>query len=364
MSLQEFKITESDKQNKGVISAPDTLTGTAQQNKTVFDKLVGFVADKYNLALDSLDTTINGVNSDLSNRYTKAETDGLLNTKANSTDVYTKSEVYTKDETNTAIDNKILEIGSADMTKAVYDTNSNGIVDNAEKLGNQPPEYYASKQEVENAIKKGISQYTQNGGNLTGEGDNGKFKANTTKTYTQFTVNGVAKNVRAGAETSIDIASGAVYSFIIDGDTINFNSGGGLSNSKLALATAVPSDVALGKTFYAGNKELKTGTKPLSQGVSGTFTSTQNTNYTVSLGFKPSKIMLVYLYSGNVNTTIFFDASNPSKYKLWSGENTGVDYDNKDGSIYGHIVPTANGFTFKGYYANSGNQKIQYIAIL
>lgn len=38
------------------------------------------------------------------------------------------------------------------------------------------------------------------------------------------------------------------------------NAGGGLSNSKLALATAVPSDVTSGKTFYAGDKELKTGT--------------------------------------------------------------------------------------------------------
>lgn len=36
--------------------------------------------------------------------------------------------------------------------------------------------------------------------------------------------------------------------------------GGGLTNSKLALATAAPSDVISGKTFYAGDKVLKTGT--------------------------------------------------------------------------------------------------------
>ena len=34
----------------------------------------------------------------------------------------------------------------------------------------------------------------------------------------------------------------------------------GLSNSKLEECTANPSDVRSGKTFYAGNKELKTGT--------------------------------------------------------------------------------------------------------
>lgn len=34
----------------------------------------------------------------------------------------------------------------------------------------------------------------------------------------------------------------------------------GLSESKLALATAIASDVLSGKTFYSGDKELKTGT--------------------------------------------------------------------------------------------------------
>lgn len=34
---------------------------------------------------------------------------------------------------------------------------------------------------------------------------------------------------------------------------------GGLTKSKLALATAVPGDVVAGKTFYAGDKELQTG---------------------------------------------------------------------------------------------------------
>ena len=34
----------------------------------------------------------------------------------------------------------------------------------------------------------------------------------------------------------------------------------GLSDEDLALATAMPEDVTAGKTFYAGNKELKTGT--------------------------------------------------------------------------------------------------------
>ena len=36
--------------------------------------------------------------------------------------------------------------------------------------------------------------------------------------------------------------------------------GGGLSNGKLAQATATPADVLSGKTFFAGGKDVKTGT--------------------------------------------------------------------------------------------------------
>lgn len=37
------------------------------------------------------------------------------------------------------------------------------------------------------------------------------------------------------------------------------SAGGGLSKSKLALATAIANDVVSGKTFYAGDKTIKTG---------------------------------------------------------------------------------------------------------
>ena len=39
--------------------------------------------------------------------------------------------------------------------------------------------------------------------------------------------------------------------------------GGALSNGKLKLATATAADVASGKTFYAGDKTIKTGTKKI-----------------------------------------------------------------------------------------------------
>lgn len=61
------------------------------------------------------------------------------------------------------------------------------------------------------------------------------------------------------------------------------SAGGGLSKSKLALATATAADVASGKTFYAGDKTLKTGVsqaKKLGYGdASKTFSATSISNY-------------------------------------------------------------------------------------
>lgn len=57
-----------------------------------------------------------------------------------------------RDELTDMFENLETELGAADMMKSVYDTNGNGVVDNSEKLGGQPPEYYAKKQEYDNIL--------------------------------------------------------------------------------------------------------------------------------------------------------------------------------------------------------------------
>ena len=55
MSIQEQKITEAAIAESGVQSQPDKLTGTAAQNKKVFDNLVtAVVREKFNALLDEL----------------------------------------------------------------------------------------------------------------------------------------------------------------------------------------------------------------------------------------------------------------------------------------------------------------------
>ena len=89
--------------------------------------------------------------------------------------------------------------------------------------------------------------------------------------------------------------SGATVAVIVDKGNyrVNFKAGGGLSNSRLALANATAADVAEGKTFYAGNKTLKTGTLVPYKYATGTATWTHQSSgftVTVEVGFRPSMI--------------------------------------------------------------------------
>lgn len=58
MTYDTHKVTNIEKQNNDVKSAPDRLRGTANQNKDVFDKLVELFIGKYNDLIDSLDSNV------------------------------------------------------------------------------------------------------------------------------------------------------------------------------------------------------------------------------------------------------------------------------------------------------------------
>ena len=54
------KITNAEIQAKHVQAAPDTLTGTAAQNKSIFDELPEFIAETYNDTVDKLTSDTSG----------------------------------------------------------------------------------------------------------------------------------------------------------------------------------------------------------------------------------------------------------------------------------------------------------------
>lgn len=56
MSLKDFKIKQSDIDTKGVVGAPDVLSGTATENKMIFDRLIrDAVRNYYNDLVDALE---------------------------------------------------------------------------------------------------------------------------------------------------------------------------------------------------------------------------------------------------------------------------------------------------------------------
>lgn len=98
---------------------------------------------------------------------------------------------------------------------------------------------------------------------LTGSGAVGRCKIPAAwNSGDTWSVNGkaVPAYCGAGAVDSDCIVAGRWVLFTFDGQRLDFNGGGGLSSGKLAQATAAESDVLSGKKFYAGNKNLKTGT--------------------------------------------------------------------------------------------------------
>lgn len=63
-----------------------------------------------------------------------------------------------------AINTNLEDLGAGDMLKSVYDTDGDGIVDNAEKLGGQLPSYYAKASD----IPTNNNQLTNGAGYITG----------------------------------------------------------------------------------------------------------------------------------------------------------------------------------------------------
>jgi len=155
-----------------VEAAPDKLTGTAADNKRIFDAYPDLIKNKYNETVGKLNSTtdgssgadnvgttpvgegtadsVQGVLEELNLRLTGADRITLLLAAINTIGAVANDEhrlCTAKD-----IVDYISAIGGGDMLKAAYDsTNTGNKVDtalNAEKLGGQLPSYFASASSV------------------------------------------------------------------------------------------------------------------------------------------------------------------------------------------------------------------------
>ena len=278
------KITDGDLQNKGVIGLPDTPGLSTSEMQAKFEQTAReVIVPKFNQLVDDLSkpSAASQIGANGKNRTVQGHIDNLENPHN-----VTAEQVgaYTKGQTDKAISDRISQIGSADMTQAMYDPTGRqrDIFAYADSLG--------------------VSTYTHtkmdNVHHFNGSGMSGRVKM-TADVEAGDTVMLGGEEVPAyvGAETFADALAGESVTgrwltFTQDGTQINFNGGGGLSNTKLALATADTGDVISGKKFYSGDKSLKTGsilprntvgqngTVGLSQFLPGVAVSRANSNNT------------------------------------------------------------------------------------
>ena len=245
------KITDEDLLNKGVIGLPDTPGLSTSEMQAKFEQTAReVIVPMFNQLVDELlgPSAASQIGTKGKNRTVQGHIDNLENPHN-----VTAAQVgaYTKDQTEKEISDRISQIGSADMTQATYDPN------------HRQQDIFAY------ADSRGVSTYTHtkmdNVHHFNGSGTSGRAKM-TADVEAGDTVMLGGKEVPAyvGAETFADALAGESVTgrwltFTQDGTQINFNGGGGLSNTKLALATADTGDVISGKKFYSGDKTLKTG---------------------------------------------------------------------------------------------------------
>lgn len=245
------KITDGDLKDKGVIGLPDTPGLSTSEMQAKFEQITReVIVPKFNQLVNELldPSAASQIGAKGKNRTVQGHIDNLENPHN-----VTAEQVgaYTKDQTEKAISDRISQIGSADMTQAVYDPTG------------RRRDIFAY------ADSRGVSTYKHtkmdNVHHFSGSGTSGRVKM-TADVEAGDTVMLGGKEVPAyvGTETFADALAGEPVTgrwltFTQDGTQINFNGGGGLSNSKLALATADTGDVISGKKFYSGDKSLKTG---------------------------------------------------------------------------------------------------------
>ena len=155
----------------------------------------------------------------------------------------------------------------------------------------------------------------------------------------------------SAAPDNLFVAGNSVAVIVDKGNQyVNFKAGGeGLSDSDLSLATAAASDVLQGKTFYAGDKSLKTGT--LEKGhklVSGSFTVTSGYKQ-INVGFQP---VYLILFGNSGYSRVLSAYSTPAGEGYAYFESGNYERDNESIDDFGKVTST-------GFYLKGGGNTVQ-----
>lgn len=234
------RITEDDLQGKGVIGQPEVPGLSTLEMQQSVEQIVREVAiPGINRLTEELEAATGAAGIGMERpagmpeevpAHVQGITAAHIENRENPHGV-TAAQVgaYTRQETDAAINNKVVEIGAGDMARAVYATNGEpGMVDTAVRA--------RSAEAADDGVK--LYTHTRSGTvhEFTGSGASGRalMTADVQEGDT-FSVNGQPVTAWMGAEDAAAMMAGQPYtgrwvSFVTDAEagTLNFEGGGGL----------------------------------------------------------------------------------------------------------------------------------------
>lgn len=223
MALSEYKISEQDIRDNGVQSAPDKLTGTAAENKAVFDRFIqAILRERMNELIDALETELAG-------KMTAPETEGAAGQ-------FLKTDGAGGRSWDTPE-------GSGDMLRAVYDTDFDGRVDEAQEAlsctGNAAT---ATRLKTSRAIKISDASGINTGASVSFDGSSAiTIKLpETIKADVEGSVNGEAATAKKlAAKRTMLIKDSDAHT----GASVNFD---GSANVELPLPSTIRANIRAG----------------------------------------------------------------------------------------------------------------------
>ncbi len=216
MDILQKKVSDEEVISNQIEGVSHEWYGKPSQLQALFDRLCKFLIGRYNSLIDLLSS--NDGASNINTTSGKSVQDVLLE-KA---DI---KNVYTKEEAQQAITDRIIHTGNGNMLISIYDWDGDGVVEfsdrswDSNKLGGKLPSEYALANQVAREI---IHTTTEDAHTLTGDFNHFYFKA--IKRYTQgeaFTLNGdvvqVVNNFNQPLGTDAFKIGDIVFGFLSEG---------------------------------------------------------------------------------------------------------------------------------------------------
>lgn len=153
------RIEAADIEGKGNVGMPDTPGLSTEEMQRKLDELsLDVIIPKFNALVASLLAETGASDIGAEDGTIQEALNALERGKADKSEVLRKGseEAYTPvglydPATKKYVDETLVATGAGDMQKSVYDTNGDGVVDNASALGGNPASFYATREEAQNA---------------------------------------------------------------------------------------------------------------------------------------------------------------------------------------------------------------------